>query len=69
MPKAVGKQVLWARMRYGAGVHLHGRGRSRHQLDRRRPAGNGLLLEECPPKCPMVEFLGANSVAPKLLAA
>ena len=29
-------------------MHLHGRGRSRHQPDRRRPAGNGLLCGGVP---------------------
>ena len=31
--------------------------------------GMACFLEKCPPKRPMVEFLGAKSVAPKLLAA
>jgi hypothetical protein len=31
--------------------------------------GMACFLEKCPPKWPMVEFPGAKSVAPKLLAA
>ena len=39
------------------------------QPDRRARQGMACFLEERPPKRPMVEFLGAKSVAPKLLAA
>ena len=67
MPKAVDKQVLCARMRYGTGVHLHGGGRSRHQPDRRRPAGNGLLSGGVPAKWPMVEFLEQTVSLPSYL--
>lgn len=71
MSKAVGKQVLCAQMRmeqeqaytYAAEVVA-----ATSQTAGARQ-GMACFLEKCPPKWPMVEFPGAKSVAPKLLAA